>query len=35
MVTQVQRHSDATSLPAEPRHVSFDNVLGSVAYADE
>lgn len=24
-------NSDATSLPAEPRHVSFDNVLGSVA----
>lgn len=24
-------NSDATSLPAEPRHVSFDSVLGSVA----
>lgn len=28
---EFEDNSDATSLPAVPRHVSFDNVLGSVA----
>lgn len=32
VTVKVQDNSDKTTLPAEPRHASFDNILGSINY---